>query len=105
VCGWAEAEEGGVMRVEQMTRIVREVVSEQAERLTWSAVPTDGHGYPNQVWLMTVREACNSALMERVTDYHERNDARAMLAMALDLYDVECGMGRRVTLSGRRVGP
>jgi hypothetical protein len=90
------------MKVEQMTRIVREVVNEQAERLTWSAVPTDGHGYPDLVWLMTVREACQRAVMERV-DYQDRNDARAMLAMAFDLYDVETGMGRRVTLSGRKV--
>ena len=92
------------MRTEQMTRIVREVVNEQAERFTWSAVPTDGHGYPELVWLMAVREACQRAVMDRVgIEYQDRSDARAMLAMAFDLYDVECGMGRRVTLSGRRI--
>ena len=92
------------MRVEQMTRIVREAVNEQAERFTCSVVPTDGHGYPTLVWLMTVREACQRAVMERVgIEYRDQSNAMAMLAMAFDLCFVDSGMGRHVTLSGRRI--
>jgi hypothetical protein len=92
------------MQVAQMTRIVRDTISEEVASFLWKEPPVDQDGGPLPEWLMSIRQSCARRVEAQMCGWHERQESALMLAMAFDLFAIRCGK-RAFTLSGREVIP